>query len=50
LTLRMAGWADTRVELPEGEWHDELTGEPVAGGSRTVGALLDRFPVALLRR
>jgi (1->4)-alpha-D-glucan 1-alpha-D-glucosylmutase len=51
LTLRVRGeWGDTRVSLPEGAWHNELTGEDVAGGSATVGRLFARFPVALLSR
>ncbi|MDR0360978.1 MAG: malto-oligosyltrehalose synthase [bacterium] len=43
-------WRDTTVGLPEGSWHDELRGEPVAGGSRQVGELLGPFPVGLLSR
>ena len=39
------GWGDTRLELPEGSWHDLLT------GTRTDGRLADLLavhPVALL--
>jgi (1->4)-alpha-D-glucan 1-alpha-D-glucosylmutase len=50
LMLRLEGWDDTRVAVPDGDWRDELTGEPVAGGSRRVADLLDRFPIALLSR
>ena len=42
------GWHDTRVELPEGEWVDELTGN-TAHGSAAVAKLLAEYPVALLR-
>jgi (1->4)-alpha-D-glucan 1-alpha-D-glucosylmutase len=49
LTLSVAGdWRDTTVELPAGEWHNEVTGERVATTTANVGDLLHRFPVALL--
>ena len=41
------GWGDTRLELPEGRWHDVLTGAP---GTPLLGELLDTLPVALLVR
>lgn len=51
LVLRLAGdWAETEVVLPEGGWHNEFTGESVAGGTRRVADLLKQFPVALLAR
>ena len=51
LVLKLAGnWGDTEVELPDGAWRNELTGEAVTGGSRPVAALLAAFPVALLSR
>ena len=43
-------WADTRLDLPAGEWHDELSGETVSGGRQPLASLLRRFPVALLVR
>lgn len=43
------GWADTRVELPEGAWVDELTGGRFEGTVQ-VAHILDLLPVALLRR
>jgi (1->4)-alpha-D-glucan 1-alpha-D-glucosylmutase len=47
-------WADTRVELPRGLWHDVLTGDDhrVAGARAglAVSRVLGRFPVALLER
>jgi (1->4)-alpha-D-glucan 1-alpha-D-glucosylmutase len=51
LVVRLGGdWKDTAVELPPGRWRNELTGEDVDGGSRSVADLLARFPVALLAR
>jgi (1->4)-alpha-D-glucan 1-alpha-D-glucosylmutase len=43
-------WGDTTIDLPDGEWSNELTGETVGGGLVKVGQLLERFPVALLSR
>ena len=47
---RLGGWGDHSVALPEGSWHDVLTGREVTGGVVDVGTLLDRLPVALLVR
>ena len=47
-TWGAGAWGDTTVALPEGDWTDVLTGEPLAGGSVSVEALLRRFPVAVL--
>jgi (1->4)-alpha-D-glucan 1-alpha-D-glucosylmutase len=38
------------IHVPEGEWHNELTGERIQGGRTGVSELLARFPVALLTR
>jgi len=44
-------WADTAVELPEGEWEDLLGDTRVRGGrSVEVASLLHDFPVAVLAR
>jgi (1->4)-alpha-D-glucan 1-alpha-D-glucosylmutase len=49
--LKLAGnWAATTVELPPGRWENIFTHEFVAGGRMRVQTLLQRFPVALLRR
>jgi (1->4)-alpha-D-glucan 1-alpha-D-glucosylmutase len=49
LMLGLGGdWGDTTVALPEGRWTDVLGGPEVGGGRADVGALLSRFPVALL--
>lgn len=51
LVLKLGGnWGDTVLDLPEGRWRNELTGEEVAGGRIGLGELLARFPVALLAR
>ena len=53
LTLTLAegaGWGDTALELPDGEWTDQLTGARWNGAAVVVGELLGRFPVALLGR
>jgi len=43
-------WADTRVELPPGEWTDRFTGRRHQGGEVPLVRLLRGFPVALLAR
>ena len=44
-------WADTVIELPEGEWEDLLGEAPVRGGRPVeVASLLQDFPVAVLAR
>ncbi len=47
---RLGGWGEHTVALPEGEWTDVLTGRSAGAGTVGVGALLDRYPVALLVR
>lgn len=48
LLMTLDSWDATSIEIPEGEWSNELTGESVQGGKVEAGALLARFPVALL--
>ncbi len=49
LSHRLADiWAGTSLALPDGHWTDRLTGQTYDGGTVRMGALLDRFPVALL--
>jgi (1->4)-alpha-D-glucan 1-alpha-D-glucosylmutase len=43
-------WGDTRVVVPRGRWTNLLTEEAVDGGDVAAGALLRRFPVAVLAR
>ncbi|HYO12129.1 MAG TPA: malto-oligosyltrehalose synthase [Thermoanaerobaculia bacterium] len=51
LVIGLGGdWGDTVLPLPEGRWHNELTGEEIEGGERCLPGLLARFPVALLSR
>ncbi len=47
---RLGGWGEHTVVLPEGPWHDVLTGREVAGGAVRLVELLHRLPVALLVR
>jgi (1->4)-alpha-D-glucan 1-alpha-D-glucosylmutase len=50
-TLRLNGnWANTIVDLPDGQWRNLLTRDVIAGGRVRVHTLLERFPVALLTR
>ena len=46
------GWDDTVLPLPDGaaDWHDVITDTPVDGATPRMGALLARYPVALLVR
>jgi (1->4)-alpha-D-glucan 1-alpha-D-glucosylmutase len=43
-------WGSYHVTIPQGLWHNLLTGEQVRGGSLSLGDLLARFPVALMER
>ncbi|HWS58589.1 MAG TPA: malto-oligosyltrehalose synthase [Actinotalea sp.] len=45
---RLGGWGSHAVALPDGPWHDVLTGRDVPGGPVRLVDLLDRLPVALL--
>ena len=47
---RLGGWAGHTVALPEGTWHDVLTGRTVDGGVQSIAPLLEKLPVALLVR
>ncbi|GAB4067386.1 malto-oligosyltrehalose synthase [Angustibacter speluncae] len=47
----LGGWGEHTVALPEGRWHDLLTGRDVDGGAPVrLGELLTALPVALLVR
>jgi (1->4)-alpha-D-glucan 1-alpha-D-glucosylmutase len=48
LTLNLTGWEDTTLELPEGRWRNQLTGEVLNGGPVSIATLFEHFPVALL--
>jgi (1->4)-alpha-D-glucan 1-alpha-D-glucosylmutase len=43
-------WRDTALRLPPGNWRNELTGETMLREFALLSGLLDKFPVALLRR
>jgi (1->4)-alpha-D-glucan 1-alpha-D-glucosylmutase len=43
-------WGDTAVELPRGQWRNELSDEIFDGGSLEVSRLTEKFPVCLLTR
>ena len=45
---RLGGWGEHTVALPDGTWHDVLTGRDVPGGVTRVADLLATLPVALL--
>jgi (1->4)-alpha-D-glucan 1-alpha-D-glucosylmutase len=43
-------WRDTSVDLPAGQWRNELTGQTIDGGRVSIGEILKQFPVGLLSR
>jgi (1->4)-alpha-D-glucan 1-alpha-D-glucosylmutase len=49
IKLRNA-WRETTVELPPGNWHNELTDEAIPPRPAPLRDLLRKFPVALLSR
>jgi len=49
LTVERTGWGDDAVALPDGVWHDVLTGAQ-RSGTVPLGELLADFPVAVLAR
>ena len=50
LLMSLEDWSATFLEIPEGSWRNQLTGDVVQGGKLEAGILLNRFPVALLTR
>jgi (1->4)-alpha-D-glucan 1-alpha-D-glucosylmutase len=51
LVIRLGGgWGDTTVDLPAGNWCNQLTGDRHGGGPQRVADILARFPVALLSK
>jgi len=50
LTARPGALGGVRLELPAGEWRNELTGDVLRGGEISAVDLFRRFPVALLAR
>ena len=49
-SVTLSSWESTNIEIPAGQWRNELTGASVAGGTVAVDILLREFPVALLSR
>jgi (1->4)-alpha-D-glucan 1-alpha-D-glucosylmutase len=47
---RAQPWGDTAINIPEGSWKNQLTGEVLRGGAVRVDATLKSFPAALLFR
>jgi (1->4)-alpha-D-glucan 1-alpha-D-glucosylmutase len=50
-TVRLAehGWGETELTVPEGKWHDWITGQQVSGSVQAAD-LFASMPVALLER
>jgi len=48
LVASLDEWGSTLVEIPEGSWRHQFTGELVEGGKIDLAALFEKFPVALL--
>ena len=43
-------WCNTSIELPAGNWTNQLSGSALKGGRLRVGDILKSFPVALLTK
>ena len=50
LQLNLNDWNNTVLEIPDGAWRNQLSGELVSGGKNEIAVLLAHFPVALLAR
>jgi (1->4)-alpha-D-glucan 1-alpha-D-glucosylmutase len=50
LFMSMGEWDETTLEVPEGRWKNQFTGDTVEGGKQEIGTLLKRFPILLLTR
>jgi (1->4)-alpha-D-glucan 1-alpha-D-glucosylmutase len=48
--LQRGALPKAKLTLPQGEWRNLFTGEPVSAGEQDVAVLLSSFPVALLVR
>ncbi|MBV8551536.1 MAG: malto-oligosyltrehalose synthase [Acidobacteriaceae bacterium] len=46
--LRTMKWDDTFLEVPPGQWKDEISGTGINGGNVQLAELLSTFPIALL--
>ncbi len=50
LSLSLGACDGTVIEIPDGHWRNQFTGESVQGGKIEMNALFANFPVALLAR
>jgi (1->4)-alpha-D-glucan 1-alpha-D-glucosylmutase len=50
LLIGAGSWEGSSLDLPPGTWQNQFTGERSGEGKTEIGALLSRFPVALLTR
>jgi len=50
LVMSVGGWDGTLLEVPEGHWRNQFTGESIEAGKVEIAALFAQFPVALLAR
>jgi len=50
LQMRVNHWNGTVLEIPEGAWRNQLSGDLVQGGKQEIATLLAHFPVALLTK
>jgi (1->4)-alpha-D-glucan 1-alpha-D-glucosylmutase len=50
LLMSAGNWEEVNLDLPEGNWKNQLTGDAVPGGKVEIAPLFSRFPVALLAR
>jgi (1->4)-alpha-D-glucan 1-alpha-D-glucosylmutase len=48
MKLQSAGWGDTSIAVPPGDWTNVLSGAQVKGEEVALTGLFDAFPVALL--
>jgi (1->4)-alpha-D-glucan 1-alpha-D-glucosylmutase len=46
----LGDWNGTLLEIPEGFWKNQFTGDLIQGGKVEVASIVNRFPVALLIR
>jgi (1->4)-alpha-D-glucan 1-alpha-D-glucosylmutase len=50
LLLTLGDWGGTLLEIPDGLWKNQFTGDLIPGGKIEVASLVQRFPVALLTK
>lgn len=48
--MSAANWEQTQIELPEGNWTNQMTGERLQAGQVPMSVLFSGFPAALLAR